>query len=350
MSRSRDYYQALGIGRSATDAEIKRAYRRLARQLHPDVTGDDARSTERFKEITEAYEVLSDPRRRRHYDMFGTPAANGPAPGPDPFAGFADAFADVLRRSQRRQAGPEPGVDVERNITVTLAEAATGTEKTMTLDVLRACAGCGGNGWPHDNPPEACPECRGTGTRGGTFPLKRTCPRCDGNGTVRRYACKRCAGEGHRREEETLTVTVPAGVSQGTKLRLKGRGDVGVRGGPQGDLYVVVDVATDPRFERAGADLKTTLRVGLREVLLGGHAEVPLPDGTAVMTIPSGTQGGQVFRLRGRGMPRLGSDKSGDLFVTVQVRIPKDLPPQLRVTMTELFDTLDGHSRSNTGA
>lgn len=340
----RDYYKALGIPKSASPAEIKRAYRRLARQYHPDVTGDDRASTERFKEITEAYEVLSDPRRRRAYDMFGS-ASGAPRPAgtpePDPFAGFAEAVADVLRRSQRRQTGPEPGVDIERSVEVTLAEATTGTEKSVTVDVTRSCMDCEGRGWPAGKPPEECPACGGAGTKGGTFPLKRTCGRCDGDGTVRRYTCKACAGEGQRRLQETLKVTVPAGVDSGTRLRLKSRGDAGRRGGKAGDLYVVVQVAEDERFEREGADLRTTLRIGLREALLGGRAEVPLPNGTAVMTIPAGTQGGQVFRLRGRGMPRPGADRPGDLFITVQLRIPKDLAPEARMAAERLMETLE---------
>lgn len=345
MASSRDYYKILGVSKGATDAEIKRAYRRLARQLHPDVTGDDPRSTERFKEITEAWEVLSDHRRRRNYDLFGGPTPGGRPgadAGPNPFAGFADAVADVMRRAQRRNAGPEPGIDVERTLPVTLAEAATGCEKVLEVDVLRPCAACDGKGWPKDKPPETCPECGGSGTRGGTFPLKRTCTRCDGTGTLRRYTCKVCAGEGHKREVDRLKVTVPAGVDNGTRLRLKGRGEAGRHGGGAGDLYVVIEVAADPRFEREGADLHTTLKVGLKEALLGGRAEVPLPDGSAVMTIPSGTQGGQIFRIRGRGMPRLSGGKPGDVLVTVQVRIPKDLSPDARALVEKLAATVPG--------
>jgi molecular chaperone DnaJ len=343
VAASRDYYKTLGVSKGASDAEIKRAYRRLARQLHPDVTGDDPKSTERFKEITEAYEVLSDPRRRRNYDLFGGPGSGPggarPDAGPQPFQGFADAFADVMRRAQRR-TGPEPGVDVERTIQVTLAEAATGAEKIVELDVLRPCATCDGKGWPKDKPPETCPECNGSGTKGGTFPLKRTCTKCEGTGTIRRYTCKSCAGDGARREKDRLKVTIPAGVDDGTRLRLKGRGEAGRAGGAAGDLYVVVEVAADPRFERDGADLKTTLRVGLKDALLGGRAEVPLPDGSAVMTIPPGTQGGQVFRIRGRGMPRLQGDKPGDVLVTVQLRIPKDLSPDARALVEKLAATV----------
>jgi molecular chaperone DnaJ len=339
VASSRDYYRTLGVSKGASDAEIKRAYRRLARQLHPDVTGDDPRSTERFKEITEAYEVLSDPRRRRSYDLFGGPGPTGRPgsdAGPQPFAGFADAFTEVLRRTQRRSAGPEPGIDVERTLAVTLAEAATGCEKVLELDVTRPCAVCEGKGWPKDKPPETCPDCAGTGTKGGTFPLKRTCPRCEGLGNVRRYTCKACAGEGHKRDKERLKVTVPAGVDDGTRLRLKGRGEAGRNGGIAGDLYVVVEVEPDPRFERDGADLRTTLRVGLRDALLGGRAEVPLPDGSAVMTIPPGTQGGQIFRIRGRGMPRLAGDRSGDVLVTVQLRIPRELSADARALVEKL--------------
>ena len=337
MAAHRDYYKILGVPKGATDGEIKRAYRKLARQLHPDVTGDDPKSTEKFKQITEAYEVLSDAKRRRTYDLFGGPSS-ADAPDP-PFAGFADAVAEVLRRNQRR-TGPEPGIDVDRVVNVTLHEAATGCEKTIDVDMLRPCATCEGKGYPKDKPPETCPECSGSGTKGGTFPLKRTCARCDGDGTIRRYTCKACAGDGARRDKERLKVTVPAGVDTGTKLRLKGRGEAGKNGGVAGDLYVVVEVEDDARFERDGAHLKTTLRIGIKEALLGGRAEVPLPDGSAMMTIPAGTQGGQVFRIRGRGMPRLGGDKSGDVLVTVQLRIPKSLSADAKELVEKLAATV----------
>jgi molecular chaperone DnaJ len=333
--RQNDHYRTLGIPRAASDAEIKRAYRRLARKLHPDVTGDDATSTEKFKQITVAYEILSDPKRRRSYDLFGAPGNSAVDP---PFAGFADAFTDVFRRSQRKNPGPAPGIDVERELCVTLAEAATGCEKVLDIEVARPCAACEGAGHPKDKPPETCAECMGVGTKGGTFPLKRTCARCDGAGTVRRYTCKSCAGEGSKREQDRLKVTVPAGVDTGTRLRLKGRGEAGKNGGSAGDLYAVVEVGADARFERCGADLKTTLRIGLKEALLGGRAEVPLPEGSAVMTIPSGTQGGQVFRIRGRGMPRVGAKSVGDVLVTVQLRVPKTLSANTRTIVETLVD------------
>ena len=336
VASPRDYYRALGIAKGASEGEIKRAYRRLARQLHPDVTGDDPHSTEKFKQITEAYEVLSDAKRRRSYDLFGAPGSSSRIE--PPFAGFADAFHDVLRRNQRKNRGPAPGVDVERELSVTLAEAASGCEKLLELEVSRPCLACDGAGFPKDKPPETCPECLGVGTKGGTFPLKRTCSRCEGDGTIRRYTCKACAGEGAAREQDRLKVTVPAGVDSGTRLRLKTRGEAGKNGGISGDLYVVIEVARDTRFERVGADLTTTLRIGLKEALLGGRAEVPLPGGTAMMTIPAGTQGGQVFRIRGRGMPRMAAKSSGDVLVTVQLRVPRKLSADTRAIVEKLVD------------
>lgn len=327
--------------KGASVSEIKRAYRRLARQLHPDVTGDDPRSTEKFKEITQAYETLSDAKRRRTYDLFGAPGSSSVVD--PPFGGFADAVAEVLRRTQKRSAGPEPGVDVERTLVISFSEAATGCEKLLDVEVSRTCAACEGAGFPKDKPPEPCPDCGGTGTKGGTFPLKRTCSRCEGIGTIRRYTCKACAGEGARREKDRLKVTVPAGVDTGTRLRLKGRGEAGRGGGVAGDLYVILDVQPDLRFERDGVDLKTTLRIGLRDALLGGRAEVPLPDGSAVMTIPPGTQGGQIFRIRGRGMPRMHAERgqrAGDVLVTVQLRIPKTLSPDARALVEQLAATV----------
>lgn len=337
--RARDYYKTLNVPKGASDAEIKRAYRRLARQYHPDVTGDDDRSTERFKEITEAYEVLSDPKRRRSYDLFGAPGPVGVQPEASPFSGVADIFADVMRRASRR-TGPEPGVDVEHGLGVSLAEAATGCERSVDIDLTRACDQCAGKGYPADKPPETCPECGGSGTKGGAFPLKRSCSRCDGLGTIRRYTCRACAGEGQRKVPERLKVTVPAGVDTGTRLRLKGKGEAGREGGPPGDLYVVIQVRNDERFEREGADLRTTLKVGLRQALLGGKLDVPLPDGVAVMSLPAGTQGGQVFRIKGKGMPRLQGDKPGDVLVTVQLRVPKQLSDDARRLIERLAESV----------
>lgn len=335
---ARDYYDILGVGRRATEREIKAAYRRLARQYHPDVTGDDKKATDRFKEITEAYEVLSDPKRRRAYDLFGHPSSNG---GGFEFGegvqGFYDFVSGVFRG--RETTGPAPGVDEEVELEVTLREAFEGAQKTLEVELLRPCPDCEGTGAPKGATKTTCPECHGSGkvSAPGPLPFRRTCSRCEGKGQIYEQKCKPCRGRGARAVKERLKVTVPAGVDTGSRLRLKGRGTAGDGGGPPGDLYVRVRVAPDERFERDGEDLWTQVRIPVSEALLGGSVDVPLPNGSARMSVPAGTQGGQVFRLRERGFPALGGKKKrGDLLVTVQVRVPKELDEDAR----EMVDRL----------
>ena len=247
---ARDYYRILGVERDANDGDIKRAYRKLARELHPDVTGDDPRATERFKQVTVAYETLSDPQRRRSYDMFGN-KDSGPPPSPG-FSLDVDTLMDQLFPNRKKKPRPSPGTDVEKALRVSFVEAYTGAAKTV----------------------------------------------------------------------DRIKVIVPAGVDDGTRLRLKGQGDKGADGGPDGDLYVVVNVDTDPRFRRDGVDIFVEVKAPMGTVLLGGVVEVPLPDGTAKLTIPARTQGGQVFRLRGKGFTKANGSVRGDLLVTVNVTIP----------------------------
>lgn len=338
---ARDYYKVLGVDRGASEADIKRAYRRLARQYHPDVTGDEPSATEKFKEITAAYEVLSDAKRRRAYDLFGGPTGgdDGGAFG-DFGASVQEVWNDVFGRKPNRD--PEPGVDVDVDVDVTFTEAFTGTEKHVDVDLLRPCSECRGTGAPSDSVEVECAECRGTGQKGvaGPLPLKRTCPRCDGRGKVHPRPCPACRGTKTRLAQERLKVTIPAGVDTGSRLRLKQKGAAGRNGGPSGDLYVVVAVAPDPRFTRDGEMLQTELRVGLRTALLGGKVDVPLPNGSAKMTIPPGTQGGQVFRIRGRGFPRLASGVPGDALVTIQLRVPTGLNDDARRLVEELAEVL----------
>jgi molecular chaperone DnaJ len=333
---ARDYYRTLGVTKGATDSEVKRAYRRLARKLHPDVTGDDPKSTERFKEITEAYEVLSDPKRRRNYDLFGAESSRGGGPSVEPpFQSVTEIFEQIFPR--KKKSGPDPGVDIEHRVRVTLAEAMRGAEKLVDVELMRPCAECKGAGYPADKPPEPCPDCKGTGQRTtSVFPLPRACARCEGTGKLRRYTCRACAGEGVRETLDRLKVTIPAGVDTGTKLRMKGRGQAGRNGGTSGDLYVVVELAADERFDRDGADLRTEVFVGLKDALLGATIDVPLPDGAARMNLPAGTQGGQQFRLKGKGFPRMSQGTPGDLFVTVQLRVPKNLDDEARALVAQL--------------
>lgn len=339
----RDYYEVLGVARGAAEKDIKAAYRRLARKYHPDVTGEDPKATERFKEISEAYECLSDPAKRRAYDLFGHPRIDsGGFDGfKDGFTNVADLFNDLFNRKDPSK--PEPGVDVEVELPVSFREAFEGTKKPVEAELLRPCADCEGRGFPEGAKEGPCADCGGEGKvrMPGPIPFRRACGTCGGSGLVPERRCKKCGGSGTRRVKERLMVTVPAGVDTGSRLRLKGRGAVGRNGGPAGDLYVRVAVEPDPRFERDGDDLHTQVRVGLKEALMGGNVEVPLPTGTARMTLPAGTQGGQVFRLRDKGFPKLGGKGGlGDAFVTVQLRIPKTLDDDARRLLDELSERI----------
>lgn len=335
---ARDYYEILGVSKRANEREIKAAYRRLARQYHPDVTGDDQRATERFKELTEAYEVLSDSRRRRTYDLFGHPKSDSVGfEFGEGVQGFYDFVSEVFKG--RETKGPSPGVDVEVDLEVTLREAFEGTQKTVEAEILRPCPDCEGQGVPKDAKTGPCPDCKGTGkvASPGPLPFRRACARCDGKGQIFEVKCKPCRGQGARKMKERLKVTVPAGVDTGSRLRLKGRGAAGGSGGPAGDLYVRVSVLGDERFEREGDDLWTQVRVPVSDALLGGSVDVPLPNGSARMSVPPGTQGGQVFRLKDKGFFALfGKGKRGALFVTVQLRVPKELDDEARAIVGRL--------------
>lgn len=340
---ARDYYDILGIPRRAGERDIKAAYRRLARQYHPDVTGDDLRATERFKEITEAYEVLSDPQRRRNYDLFGHPRS--PHGGGEFTEGLQELFelvTDVFRGKDAK--GPIPGVDVEIEQEVTLEEAYRGTKRTVDVDLIRPCGECEGRGVPRDSREIPCPDCDATGkvSLRGPLPLKRSCSRCEGSGTTHPKKCRACRGAKVRPRRESLVVTVPAGVETGSRLRLRGRGAVG-QGGPPGDLYVRVRVQPHPSWERKGDDLWAEVRVRISDAVLGSQVEVLLPEGSLHITLPPGTQGGQVFRLQRKGFPSLSTKgRRGDAFVTVQIAVPRTLDAETRAALSELAARVSG--------
>jgi molecular chaperone DnaJ len=301
--KTRDYYEVLDVPRNADERAIKQAYRKLARLYHPDVTGDDGPATERFREITQAYETLSDPKRRRSYDLFGAPGQQGAVDG----FGLDDALAQIRSIFTRDKSGPRPGVDVEVDVTVTFAEAFTGAKKDVKVVLDRPCKTCGGSG-------------KVTGER-----------------------CKTCRGQGARLTDDTLVVTIPRGIADLSRLRLKGRGPVGEHQGPPGDLYVVVHVSPDRRFERDGDTLLTEVWVKASTALLGGTTDVGLPDETHVtMTVPAGTQGGQVFRLREQGFAGPGKSGRGDVLVTLHIALPKKLSDEERVLIEKVRDSLAG--------
>ncbi|MDP2873094.1 MAG: molecular chaperone DnaJ [Bacillota bacterium] len=354
MAVERDYYEILGIGRDASDEEIKRAFRQMARQNHPDANPGDPVAEERFKEINEAYEVLRDPDKRAAYDRFGHAGVNGRGvaggggPG-SPFGGFEDIFDMFFGGAARGGRGARPqsparGADLELGLEIELREAADGLEREVDIDRIESCQICGGTGSRPGSRPARCPTCQGTGqvttaqnTLFGRFVTSRACDHCGGQGFVVTDPCDECAGRGMVRRRRRLKVTVPPGVDSGTRLRLGGQGQGGLRGGPPGDLYVHIIVRRHPRFERRGADLESETAVSFVRAALGGRVAVETLYGPAELDLPPGTQPGDVIRMRGHGMPdaRRGHAR-GDLRVTVRVEVPRRLSRRQRELFTEL--------------
>jgi molecular chaperone DnaJ len=334
---SNDYYGDLGVASTATPDEIKRAYRRLARELHPDTNPDPA-ATERFKEVAVAYEVLSDPERRQRYDRYGADAPGGA--GFDPFAGAGlgdifDAFFGGGSGFGTRRAGPSGpprGADMELGIELEFEEAVFGIAKDVTLRLPVACGECTGTGAAAGTAPMTCPDCRGTGevrrvrqSLLGQMVTAGPCGRCGGVGQTVDDPCPRCRGEGRVTEERTYSVEVPAGVDDGTTLRLTGRGSAGPRGGGNGDLYVHLRVRPHRRFARDGYDLVEELHLPLTTAALGAHVRYDTLDGAEDLVVPAGTQSGRRFRLRGRGVPEVNGHGRGDLVVVIAVDTPTAL-------------------------
>jgi molecular chaperone DnaJ len=331
---AKDYYKILGVGRDATSDEIKRAFRRIARATHPDANPGDPASEAQFKDAAEAYEVLSDPDRRRRYDRGDTIDLSDLFGG---WGGFDDLLRSVFGEGQMfgggAQGRPPRGRDVLIRVDVDLEGAAFGTEAPVSFRTKSTCLACAGTGAEGDDGRSTCPECGGSGSVRmarrslfGTMMTVGACPTCRGEGVLVTNPCPVCAGVGTVDEETTVTVEVPAGVSTGTRLRLSGRGESGGRNGPSGDLYVEVHVMPDPRFERHEADLIHRLTIGIAEAALGARVTVPLVEGgTTDVDIPAGTQPGAVFRLAGLGVTRLGRRSRGDLHVVVSVEVPTEL-------------------------
>jgi molecular chaperone DnaJ len=339
-----DYYSVLGVSATASDDDIKKAYRKLAMRYHPDRNGGAKESEERFKEITEAYDVLRDPAKRASYDRFGEAGLRGGGAGGGfhhvdlsealnifmrdfgGFAGFEEMFGG------RSRGGPRTGADLKVTVPLTLEEVATGVEKEIKLRLLDPCDACEGTGAEAGTEPTRCPTCAGTGevrraqrSFFGQFVSVAPCPTCSGQGRTIDSPCKRCKGEGRVRAERTIAVQIPAGVATGQYMTLRGMGSVGPQGGPRGDILVVFDVADDPRFERDGADLYTEVLVTYPQLVLGADVAAPNVWNPISVRIPAGTQSGQVFHLRGRGLPRVNASGSGDLHVRVQLWTPQSL-------------------------
>lgn len=357
MSKSEDFYQVLGVARGATEADIKKAYRRLAMEHHPDRTGGDKVSEERFKQITEAYEVLRDPDKRAAYDRYGMAGVKAGGGGFSythfdlsealnvfmrDFGGMGgfDAFFGGGRRSERER---RRGQDLKVSLKLTLDEVATGTTKTLKVRTLEACATCGGSGAKPGTLPRPCATCGGAGevrrhaqSMFGQFVAVSPCPTCGGEGVVIATPCSACRGEGRVKAEKTVQIDVPAGVADHHYLTIRGGGVPGPRNGPPGDLVAVLEIAEDQRFERQGDDLMVDLPVSFTQAALGADVEVPTPYGPAPLKVQKGTQSGQIYRLRGKGLPRLGESARGDLHVRVQVWTPTVLTPEQERLVREL--------------
>jgi len=321
-----DLYELLGVRQDASDEEIKRAYRARARELHPDTNHGDPEAEARFKQVTVAYEVLRDPERRARYDRYGPEGGLG-----DIFEAF---FGQMPGQANRRR-GPTPGADAEVRLDLEFSEAVFGSKKDISVRLPSTCTACGGRGTAPDTEPETCTDCQGTGELRrvrqsllGQVVTSVACSRCAGTGDMIRHPCPNCRGEGRRMEESTFTVEVPAGVEHGSTLRLAERGAAGQRGAPNGSLFVHLAVRPDPRFERQGDHLNTTLTVSVTQAALGAELEVESLDGPQRVIVAPGTQHGHVERLRGLGVPHLRGRGRGDLFVHVLLATPTNLTPE----------------------
>jgi molecular chaperone DnaJ len=344
----RDYYEVLGINRDATDDDLKKAYRRLAMKWHPDRNPDNPKAEDHFKEAKEAYEVLSDAQKRAAYDQFGHAGVDTGAGGAGPgFGGgfgdiFSDIFGEIFGGARAGRSTVFRGADLRYNLEITLEQAAHGFETKIRIPTMAACDVCSGTGARPGTQPQACPTCRGAGqvrVSQGPFSIAQTCPRCHGSGSVIPNPCSQCSGTGRVKLQKTLSVKVPAGVDEGDRIRLSGEGEPGVNGGPAGDLYVQVHIKPHPVFQRDHDDLHCEMPVSFVTAALGGEIVIPTLDGSAKIRIPSETQSGKTFRLRGKGIKGVRSHAPGDLFCHVVVETPVSLTERQRQLLRE-FDML----------
>ncbi len=352
----RDYYEILGVDRSASDEEVKKSYRRLAMQYHPDRNPGDKKAEEKFKEAAEAYEVLRDAEKRKIYDRYGHEGINGTgfrgfSGFDDIFTNFSDIFEDVFgftgARTRTRSAVRQ-GADLRYDLKISFMDAVKGTTTQIDLEKFERCAECSGTGAAAGTQPESCPRCAGRGTvtqSSGFFTISTTCPQCRGAGRVIKNPCKACFGTGKARSRKTVSLRIPAGVETGSRLRLRGEGEEGDFGGPSGDLYVFLHVEPHEFFERDGYDILCQVPVSITQAALGATIEVPTVEGKESLKIPRGTQSGRVFRMKGKGVAHLKGLGRGDQVVQVLVKIPTNLTRKQEELLKE-FAKLAGESAS----
>lgn len=371
MAEKRDYYEVLGIGKNATDAEIKSAYRKLAKKYHPDLNPGNKEAEEKFKEVNEANDVLSDPQKRQRYDQFGFAgvdpnyaAANGGGAGGfgGGFGGvdLGDIFGDIFgggfgggfsgfggASSTRTANAPRKGHDIQASVILTFEEAAHGCSKKITINRQDTCPDCGGTGAAKGTSPETCPDCGGRGyvvtqqrTPFGVMQSQQPCSHCGGRGTIIRNPCKTCRGTGKTAARKSLEINIPAGIDDDQNIALRGQGDAGSNGGPAGDVIVHVTVKADPMFERDGYDVTIHVPITFSQAVLGDDVEVPTVDGRIVQHIPEGTQSGTKFRLRGQGIQYLNGRGRGDQYVIVDVEIPKKVTRAQREALKAFEDSM----------
>ena len=371
MAEKRDYYEVLGIGKNATDAEIKSAYRKLAKKYHPDLNPGNKEAEEKFKEVNEANDVLSDPQKRQRYDQFGFAgvdpnyaAANGGGAGGfgGGFGGvdLGDIFGDIFGggfgggfggfgggSSTRTANAPRKGHDIQASVILTFEEAAHGCSKKITINRQDTCPDCGGTGAAKGTSPETCPDCGGRGyvvtqqrTPFGVMQSQQPCSHCGGRGTIIRNPCKTCRGTGKTAARKSLEINIPAGIDDDQNIALRGQGDAGSNGGPVGDVIVHVTVKADPMFERDGYDVTIHVPITFSQAVLGDDVEVPTVDGRIVQHIPEGTQSGTKFRLRGQGIQYLNGRGRGDQYVIVDVEIPKKVTRAQREALKAFEDSM----------
>jgi len=353
----KDYYELLGVSREVTPEELKKVYRQLAMKHHPDRNPGDRAAEEKFKEISHAYSVLSDPEKRAHYDRYGTAEGFGANQGP--FAGgagfsdiFEDFFGDFLGGSfgGHRKQRPARGNDLRYDLEITLEEAVFGTEKVITFPKLQKCGECSGTGSEPGKQPEVCSTCKGSGQiryQQGFFSVSKSCGKCSGTGRHITNPCRKCRGHGAIQEQKTVNLKIPAGVDAGSRLKIVGEGEPGLNGGPSGDLYVILDVQEHEIFKREGTDLFCDFPISFTNAALGAEIEVPTLDGSTKLKIPAGTQSGKIFTLKGKGAPRIGSQQRGSQLIRISIEVPKKLS-QRQKELLEEFATISTDDSNKT--